>query len=233
MADLTARGAGGESGPTRHLRYRPRLHGNRRRPAVRQANPHDEYGNANQGDILLHDAINNYVYVQYLLVCLLGVENLTVIETPDVVLVIQDDHPQGVNCLVDHHKNHQRSEAIDDRRVFCPRGNYDSIDGRQRFKVKRITINPSQTLSVQMHQRRAEHWVVVSRTAIVRNRENEKMVTENHPILNPISCVRSLENPGKVPLELIEVQTGHYLREDDIVRFENHYRRIEDVCCAA
>jgi mannose-1-phosphate guanylyltransferase/mannose-6-phosphate isomerase len=149
-----------------------------------------------------------------------------VVETPDVVLVAHNDRAQDVKKLVDHLKTHKRSEATMHRQVYRPWGNYDSIDEGKRFKVKRITVKPGEKLSVQMHYHRAEHWVVVTGTALVRVGDSEKLVTENESIFIPIGGVHSLENPGKVPLELIEVQTGSYLGEDDIVRFEDRYGRV-------
>lgn len=195
-------------------------------PAVWQVNPHDAQGNASHGDVLLHESTNSFVYSKSRLVCLLGVGNLTVVETPDVVLVAHNDRAQDVKRLVDHLKTQNRNEATMHRQVYRPWGNYDSIDEGKRFKVKRITVKPGEKLSVQMHYHRAEHWVVVAGTALVRVGDSEKLVTENESIFIPIGGVHSLENPGKVPLELIEVQTGSYLGEDDIVRFEDRYGRV-------
>lgn len=195
-------------------------------PSVWQVVPHDAQGNASHGDVLLQDSKNNYAYAKSRLVCLLGVENLTVVETPDVVLVAHKDHAQDVKKLVDHLKAHKRTEATMHRQVYRPWGHYDSIDEGKRFKVKRITVKPGEKLSVQMHYHRAEHWVVVTGTALVRVNDSEKLVTENESIFIPIGGVHSLENPGKVPLELIEVQTGSYLGEDDIIRFEDRYGRV-------
>lgn len=194
-------------------------------PAVLQVVPQDQNGNASHGDVLLEDASNNYVYAKSRLVCLLGVEDLTVIETPDVVLVAQHDRAQDVKSLVGHLKTHRRTEATLHRQVFRPWGAYDSIDEGHRFKVKRITVKPGEKLSVQMHHHRAEHWIVVSGTARVCIGEKTQLVTENESVFIPIGGIHSLENPGKVPLELIEVQTGPYLGEDDIVRFEDRYGR--------
>jgi mannose-1-phosphate guanylyltransferase len=194
--------------------------------AVREVNLQDAQGNASHGDVLLHDASNSYAYAKSRLVCLLGVDNLTVVETPDVVLVAHNNRAQDVKKLVEHLKTHKRSEATMHRQVYRPWGNYDSIDEGKRFKVKRITVKPGEKLSVQMHYHRAEHWVVVTGTALVRVGDSEKLVTENESIFIPIGGVHSLENPGKVPLELIEVQTGSYLGEDDIVRFEDRYGRV-------
>lgn len=194
--------------------------------AVWRVNPHDDQGNTNHGDVLLQDTSNTYAYSNSRLVCLLGVDNLTVVETPDVVLVAHKDRAQDVKQLVDHLKTQQRSEATTHRQVYRPWGNYDCIDEGVRFKVKRITVKPGEKLSVQMHYHRAEHWVVVSGTALVRLGDSTKLVTENESIFIPIGSVHSLENPGKALLELIEVQTGSYLGEDDIVRFEDRYGRI-------
>lgn len=194
-------------------------------PAVWKSVPHDEFGNASYGDVLLDDAKDNYVYAKSRLVCLLGVSNLNVIETPDVVLVTTHDSAQDIKRLVDHLKQKKRSEATAHRQVFRPWGAYDSVDEGGRFKVKRITVKSGEKLSVQMHHHRAEHWVVVSGTARVRIGDSEKLVAENESVFIPIGAIHSLENPGKIPLELIEVQTGPYLGEDDIVRFEDRYGR--------
>lgn len=193
--------------------------------AVWGISEHDALGNASYGDVVMHEAKNNYAYSKSRLVCLLGVENLTVVETPDVVLVAQTDKAQDVKKLVDILKSQGRKEATEHRQVYRPWGNYDSVDEGHRFKVKRITVKPGEKLSVQMHYHRAEHWVVVSGTANVIVNNEVKLVTENESIYIPIGSVHSLENPGKLPLELIEVQTGAYLREDDIVRYEDRYGR--------
>ena len=194
-------------------------------PAVRQASTLDAHGNASHGDVMLHEVRNSYAYAQGRLVCLLGVENLSVIETSDVVLVAHNDRSQELKKRVDRLTAAQRPEASLHRQVYRPWGHYDSVDEGSRFKVKRITVKPGEKLSVQMHHHRAEHWVVVSGTARVWLDGQEKLVTENQSIFIPVGGVHSLENPGKLPLELIEVQTGSYLGEDDIVRFEDRYGR--------
>lgn len=199
-------------------------------PAVWQANPRDERGNSSHGDVLLEDARNNYVYAQHRLVCLLGVEGLTVIETPDVTLITPHDRAQEIKNLVEYLKTHQRIEAIEHRQVFRPWGNYDAICSGKGFKVKHITVKAGEQLSMQMHQHRAEHWVVVSGTARVRNGETEQLLSENQSIFIPIGVTHCLENPGESPLELIEVQTGPYLGEDDIVRLEDRYGRLDEIC---
>ena len=193
--------------------------------SVWQVQPQDENGNAMRGDVILENAKNSYVHADHRLVTLLGVENLVVVETSDAVLVAHKDASQDVKKIVDHLKKSGRSEVESHREVFRPWGSYDSIDYGGRYQVKRITVKPSAKLSVQMHHHRAEHWVVVSGTALVRIGKSEQMVTENQSVYIPIGEIHSLENPGKVNLELIEVQSGSYLGEDDIVRFEDKYGR--------
>jgi mannose-1-phosphate guanylyltransferase len=193
--------------------------------AVWSISEQDEQGNAFYGDVLMHDARNSYAYSQSRLVCLLGVENLTVVETPDVVLVAHTDKAQDVKKMVEKLKLMKRKEATEHRQVYRPWGKYDSVDEGHRFKVKRITVKPGEKLSVQMHYHRAEHWIVVSGTANVFLNNEKKIISENESIYIPIGCIHTLENPGKLPLELIEVQTGAYLQEDDIVRFDDRYGR--------
>jgi mannose-1-phosphate guanylyltransferase len=153
------------------------------------------------------------------------VQNLIVVETSDAVLVAHKDAAQDVKKIVDRLKGAKRTEADLHREVFRPWGSYDSIDMGERYQVKRITVKPGSKLSVQMHHHRAEHWIVVSGTAKVRIGDQEQFLAENQSVYIPIGEVHSLENPGKVNLELIEVQSGSYLGEDDIVRFEDRYGR--------
>ena len=193
--------------------------------AVWQVLPQDAQGNAVRGDVILHDTKNSYVHADRRLVSLIGVQDLVVVETSDAVLVAHKDKAQDVKKVVDQLKAQKRSEVDLHREVFRPWGSYNSVDHGERFQVKRITVNPGAKLSVQMHHHRAEHWVVVSGTALVRIGEEERMVTENQSVYIPVGIVHSLENPGKVPLHLIEVQSGSYLGEDDIVRFEDKYGR--------
>jgi mannose-1-phosphate guanylyltransferase/mannose-6-phosphate isomerase len=192
---------------------------------VWQVQAQDENGNAMRGDVILESTRNSYVHADHRLVTLLGVENLVVVETSDAVLVAHKDSSQDVKKIVDRLKKAERSEVESHREVFRPWGSYDSIDYGGRYQVKRITVKPGAKLSVQMHHHRAEHWVVVSGTARVRIGKSEQMVTENQSVYIPIGEVHSLENLGKVSLELIEVQSGSYLGEDDIVRFEDKYGR--------
>jgi mannose-1-phosphate guanylyltransferase/mannose-6-phosphate isomerase len=148
-----------------------------------------------------------------------------IVETNDALLVADQDHVQDVKKVVEHLQSQQRSEHIQHREVQRPWGCYDSIDNGKRYQVKRITVKPGASLSLQMHHHRAEHWVVVTGTAIVQIGEQEQMLTENQSVYIPIGETHRLTNPGKLPLELIEVQSGSYLGEDDIVRFEDIYQR--------
>lgn len=193
--------------------------------AVWQVLPQDAQGNAARGDVLLEGATNSYVHADSRLVALIGVDDLVVIETSDAVLVAHKDKAQDVKKVVDRLKSQKRPEADLHREVFRPWGSYDSVDSGTRFQVKRITVKPGAKLSLQMHHHRAEHWVVVSGTASVRLGDAVKLVTENESVYIPVGVTHSLENPGKVPLHLIEVQSGSYLGEDDIVRFEDLYGR--------
>ncbi len=193
--------------------------------AVWQVLPQDAAGNAKRGDVLLEDTRNSYVHADHRLVALVGVDNLVVIETSDAVLVAQKESAQDVKKIVEQLKNSKRTEVDLHRQVFRPWGSYDSVDSGERFQVKRIVVNPGAKLSVQMHHHRAEHWVVVAGTAKVRIGDREQFLAENESVYIPIGAVHSLENPGKVPLQLIEVQSGSYLGEDDIVRLSDQYGR--------
>jgi mannose-1-phosphate guanylyltransferase len=193
--------------------------------AVWQVLPQDAQGNATRGDVLLEGTTNSYVHADSRLVALIGVGDLVVVETSDAVLVAHKDMAQDVKRVVDRLKAQKRPEVELHREVFRPWGSYDSVDHGERFQVKRITVKPGAKLSLQMHHHRAEHWVVVSGTAKVRLGDEVKLVTENESVYIPVGVTHSLENPGKVPLHLIEVQSGSYLAEDDIVRFEDLYGR--------
>jgi mannose-1-phosphate guanylyltransferase len=147
------------------------------------------------------------------------------VDTKDALLVAHKDSVEDVKLIVEQLKQAQRSETLNHREVFRPWGKYDSMDSSDRFQVKRITVNPRAKLSVQMHHHRAEHWVVVKGTAKVTIDGVDKLVSENESVYIPIGAVHALENPGRIPIELIEIQTGSYLGEDDIVRFEDRYGR--------
>lgn len=185
----------------------------------------DENGNASRGDVMLHDTRNSYIHASNKLVATVGVENIVVVETKDAVLVAGKEQVQDIKKIVERLKLDERSEYQLHREVNRPWGKYDSIDQGARYQVKRITVKPGEKLSVQMHHHRAEHWVVVSGTANVGRDDEVIMISENQSIYLPVGCIHWLENPGKVPLELIEVQTGSYLGEDDIVRFNDKYGR--------
>ena len=160
------------------------------------------------------------------LIATVGVEDLVIIDTQDALLVAHKDQVQDVKKVVEQLKAQGRTEHLNHREVYRPWGVYDSIDNGERYQVKRISVKPGAKLSVQMHHHRAEHWIVVSGTAKVTNGEETYLVTENESTYIPIGQVHALENPGVIPLELIEVQSGSYLGEDDIVRFEDRYGRV-------
>ncbi|MGI9277758.1 MAG: mannose-1-phosphate guanylyltransferase/mannose-6-phosphate isomerase [Endozoicomonas sp.] len=185
----------------------------------------DQRGNSVQGDVLLHDSQNTYVRSETKLIAAVGVEDLIITESDDAILVARRDRVQDVKKVVEQLKAEGRPEARLHRKVYRPWGSYDSIDAGERFQVKRITVKPGASLSLQKHFHRAEHWVVVKGTARVVNGDQEILLTENQSTYIPIGAVHRLENPGKFDLELIEVQSGGYLGEDDIVRLEDHYGR--------
>ena len=187
----------------------------------------DPQGNATVGDVMLHDTTNSYVNAEGKLVSVIGLDNVVVVETKDAVLVAHKNKVQDIKHVVNQLKAQQRPEFEFHREVFRPWGSYDSIDNGKRFQVKRISVKPGEKLSVQMHHHRAEHWIVVSGTANVTIGDNMMIVSENESTYIPIGEVHALENPGKIPLELIEVQSGSYLGEDDIVRFSDRYGRSD------
>ncbi len=187
--------------------------------------PKDDAGNVALGDVMLHDCRNTLALADGRLVACVGVSNLVVVETPDAILVVHKDRTQDVKRIVDALKQRGRSEGQIHRKVFRPWGWYDSVDVGARFQVKRIVVKPGGTLSLQMHHHRAEHWIVVSGTAKVTKGDQTFLVSENESTFIPLGTTHRLENPGRVPLEMIEVQSGSYLGEDDIVRFEDVYGR--------
>ncbi|TMN81306.1 MULTISPECIES: mannose-1-phosphate guanylyltransferase/mannose-6-phosphate isomerase [unclassified Pseudoalteromonas] len=193
--------------------------------ALWEVSQQDENGNAFKGDVKAVDTKNTLVFGEDKLVATVGVENLVIVNTKDAVLVAHKNESQKVKTIVQQLKNEQRPEVKFHREVYRPWGKYDSVDCGERFQVKRITVKPGAKLSVQMHHHRAEHWIVVSGTAKVHLDGQEQYLTENESVYIPITAVHALENPGKVDLELIEVQSGSYLGEDDIVRFEDRYGR--------
>jgi mannose-1-phosphate guanylyltransferase / mannose-6-phosphate isomerase len=193
--------------------------------AVWQVSAHDGQGNAAQGDALIQDSRNTLVHSTSRLVAAVGLDNVVVVETPDAVLVADRSRSQDVKAVVASLAKLERSEGSLHRRVHRPWGWYDSIDHGPRFQVKRIMVKPKASLSLQMHHHRAEHWIVVSGTAEVTVGDKVVMLTENQSTYIPLGTVHRLVNPGNIPLEIIEVQSGSYLGEDDIVRFQDHYGR--------
>ncbi|MRI34320.1 mannose-1-phosphate guanylyltransferase/mannose-6-phosphate isomerase [Endozoicomonas sp. OPT23] len=186
----------------------------------------DDAGNATLGDVILHDTRNTYVRSEKKLIATVGVDDLVITESDDAILVAHKNQVQDVKKIVERLKQEDRSEAKLHRKVYRPWGAYDSIDAGERFQVKRITVKPGARLSLQKHYHRAEHWIVVKGTALVTNGDKELLLTENQSTYIPIGEVHRLENPGKFDLEMIEVQSGGYLSEDDIVRFEDTYGRV-------
>ena len=185
----------------------------------------DGAGNACRGDVMLHETTDTLAFSGSRLVACVGVRDLVVVETPDAVLVAHKDRTQEVKQIAERLKRETRSEAQTHRKVDRPWGSYDGVDAGDRFQVKRIVVKPGASLSLQMHHHRAEHWIVVRGTARVTRGEETLLVSENESTFIPLGMKHRLENPGKLPLEMIEVQSGAYLGEDDIVRFEDHYGR--------
>ena len=187
--------------------------------------PKDGDGNVVQGDVFLQGCRNSLVMSGSRLVACIGVDDLIVVETPDALLISHKDKTQEVKQVVDRLKSGGRSEGQLHRKVFRPWGSYDGVDAGERFLVKRIVVNPGACLSLQLHYHRAEHWIVVRGTAKVICEDSSYLVSENQSTFISLGKKHRLENPGRVPLEMIEVQSGSYLGEDDIVRFEDVYGR--------
>ncbi len=185
----------------------------------------DENGNVFKGDVIGEDVQDCYIHASGRMVAAVGLREHVVVETADAVLVAAKDRVQDVKAIVERLKLEQRQEVVLHRQVFRPWGSYECIDNAERFQVKRIVVSPGARLSLQAHHHRAEHWIVVKGTAKVVNGDQEIILAENQSTYIPIGATHRLENPGKIPLELIEVQSGSYLGEDDIVRFEDIYGR--------
>lgn len=192
--------------------------------ALWEVSDKDADGNACHGDVIALDCKDSYAYGNRL-IAMVGLQDVVVVETDDAVFVGHKDRVQDVKEIVGRIKREGRSEAAAHRKVYRPWGAYDSIDNGDRFQVKRITVKPGATLSLQMHHHRAEHWIVVSGTAEVTRGDEVILLSENQSTYIPLGVTHRLKNPGKLPLELIEVQSGSYLGEDDIVRFEDQYGR--------
>jgi len=193
--------------------------------ALADVQQRDANGNVQRGDVYLDNTSNTLVRAESRIVAVIGVQDLVVVETPDAVLVAHKDQVQRVKQVVEHLKGSARTEHLHHTRVYRPWGYYEGIDAGDRFQVKRITVKPGEKLSLQMHHHRAEHWIVVSGTARVTCGDKQILLAENESTYIPLGTTHRLENPGKLPLHLIEVQSGSYLGEDDIVRFEDIYQR--------
>ncbi len=185
----------------------------------------DHAGNALIGDVLAESVSNSYVRAEHRMVAAIGLDNVVIVETADALLVAHRDKVQDVKQIVERLNASGRQESVTHRRVVRPWGSYEGIDRGERFQVKRIVVSPGAQLSLQMHHHRAEHWIVVKGTALVTNGDKQTFLTENQSTYIPLGITHRLANPGKIPLELIEVQSGAYLGEDDIVRFDDTYGR--------
>jgi mannose-1-phosphate guanylyltransferase / mannose-6-phosphate isomerase len=185
----------------------------------------DKNGNAASGDVIMRDVKNSFIHAGCRLVAAVGVKDLVIVETADAVLVAHKNNVQKVKQIVEHLKSDNRCEANLHRRVNRPWGAYECINSEDRFQVKRITVNPGASSSLQKHQHRAEHWIVVKGTARITKGKEVLTLSENESTYIPLGTKHRLENPGKIPLELIEVQSGSYLGEDDIERFDDRYGR--------
>lgn len=196
--------------------------------ALWQVREHDADGNVIQGDVLAHDTRDTLLISQHRFLAAVGLKDMVIVETADAVLVAHKDSAQDVKKIVDYLKKNNRDECRNQRKVYRPWGCYEGVDAGPRFQVKRITVTPGASLSLQMHHHRAEHWIVVRGTARVTRGDEVFILSENQSTYIPLGTTHRLENPGSIPLEMIEVQSGGYLGEDDIVRFEDKYNRHND-----
>ena len=186
----------------------------------------DDAGNVSRGDVIQLESRNCYLHSNHRLVAVLGLENISIVETPDAVLALPKNRSQEVKRLLEELKQRGRPETDTHLKVYRPWGSYETLVLGQRFQVKRIIVNPGATLSLQLHHHRAEHWVVVHGTGKVTVGDSELILKEDESSYIPLGTRHRLENPGCIPLEIIEIQTGSYLGEDDIVRFEDTYGRL-------
>lgn len=194
--------------------------------AIWEILPRDAAGNVGQGRVMFEDTENTFAHSQGRLIACVGLRDVVVVETADAILVADRQNVQQIKAVVSRIRAERGPEADNHRKVHRPWGHYDSIDSGERFQVKRIVVTPGEKLSLQMHHHRAEHWIVVRGTAEVTRGENTFLLSENESTYIPLGTVHRLANPGKTPLEIIEVQSGAYLGEDDIVRFEDNYGRL-------
>lgn len=195
--------------------------------ALWESSAQDQQSNATTGDVLLEECEGCYVHSSNRLVTAVGLQDTVIVETADAIMVTHRGESQKVKNIVNRLAKDEREEAEIHRKVYRPWGDYESIDYAERFQVKRITVKPQERLSLQKHHHRAEHWIVVNGTALVTRGEEEFLLSENESTFIPIGTIHRLENPGKIPLELIEVQSGTYLGEDDIERFDDKYGRSD------
>jgi mannose-1-phosphate guanylyltransferase/mannose-6-phosphate isomerase len=193
--------------------------------AVWNVGQKDQNNNVTHGDVIVHDTINSYIHATGKLVGVIGLKDIVVIETADAILVADKNKSQSVKKIVEQLEKLKREEKNLHRKVHRPWGWYDSIDEGERFKVKRILVKPKASLSLQMHHYRAEHWIVVKGTAEITNGDQVITLSENQSTFIPLGQKHRLTNPGTIPLEIIEVQSGSYLGEDDIVRYEDTFGR--------
>ncbi|MEJ1963946.1 MAG: mannose-1-phosphate guanylyltransferase/mannose-6-phosphate isomerase [Gammaproteobacteria bacterium] len=193
--------------------------------SLHAASDADSHGNVSRGDVVTEDTSGCYLYSESRLVAVVGLKDHVVVETKDAVLVAPQDRVQDVKALVSQLKSSGRYEHSLHREVFRPWGSYDSLENGSRFQVKRLSVKPGAQLSLQLHHHRAEHWVVVSGTARITRGDETFLLEENQSTYIPVGVKHRIENPGKIPLQVIEVQSGSYLGEDDIVRFEDRYGR--------
>ena len=200
--------------------------------AVADMCPPDENGNRVEGQGFAINGRNNFVHAPYRCVVTLGVDDLVVVDTPDALLVTRRGTSEEVKTVVAELEKRGSEQAVQHRKVLRPWGSYDSVDSGQRFQVKRIVVKPSASISLQKHYHRSEHWIVVRGTAEVTRGDETFLVTENQSTYIPVGVVHRLHNPGRTPLEMIEVQSGGYLGEDDIVRIEDSYGRVADIRAA-
>jgi mannose-1-phosphate guanylyltransferase/mannose-1-phosphate guanylyltransferase/mannose-6-phosphate isomerase len=186
----------------------------------------DASGNSISGDVFTVDTTNSFIHAQSKLVAVIGLQDLIVVETDDALMISSKDRVQEVKEIVTQLKEKGRCEADIHRKVYRPWGQYDLVDSGQRHQTKRIIVNPGAKLSLQKHHHRAEHWVVVKGTALITKGDEKLLISENESTYIPLGIVHCLENPGVIPLEIVEVQSGSYLGEDDIVRFDDQYGRV-------
>ena len=185
----------------------------------------DQDNNVLVGDVILENVSDSYIHSEDKLVTVLGLDNIVVVETPDAVMIADKQQAENIKTIVSKLQESDRNEATEHRKCYRPWGHYDAVDNGERFQVKRITVNPGASLSLQLHHHRAEHWIVVKGTAEVTCGETVTLVSENESTFIPLGTQHRLSNPGRVPLEIIEIQSGSYLGEDDIVRLQDNYNR--------